>query len=134
MGGRFCSLDQTSVKIMQILSAQLNVDQKKRSSPKIETFFSSKSGEDQKNGLRRSFELYSAGICRIYSCWLAHFRLIMQRSNVDRGTLNLDGGTLTLDGGTCPPYNLSTERNHLSYDFSITIHQNLSSFYETKYF
>ena len=40
MGGRFCSLDQTSVKIMQILSAQLNVDQKKKGlRRKLKRFF-----------------------------------------------------------------------------------------------
>ena len=39
---------------------------------------------------------------------LDFFCLIIQRSNLDGGTLNLDGGTLTLDGGTRPPYNLST--------------------------
>ena len=61
---------------------------------------------------KKKLRLYSAGICRIYSCWLALFRLIIQRSNLDGGTLNLDGGTLTLDGGTRPPYNLSTVSNH----------------------
>ena len=55
---------------------------KKRSSPKIE-----ESGEDQKKkGLHRNLGLYLAGIFRIYSWWLALFRLIIQRSNLDRGT------------------------------------------------
>ena len=58
MGERFCGLDQTHleckwnlVEIMiqvQILSTDSNEDQKKRSSPKIEEFLSSKFGEDQK--------------------------------------------------------------------------------------
>ena len=62
-----------------IPSPKLRAHQKKRSSPEIEVFFSPKVSEE-----------------------LGHFRLIIQRSN-------LDGGTLTLDGGTRPPYNLSTE-------------------------
>ena len=33
---------------------------------------------------------------------------IIQRLNLDGGTLNLEGGTLTLDGGERPPSNLST--------------------------
>ena len=83
--------------------------------------FSSKSGEDLKS-LHRNLGLYSAGICRIYSCWLALDRFIIQRSNLDGGrlnldggTLNFDGGTLTLDGGARPPaspYNLSTSFIH----------------------
>ena len=59
-------------------------------------YFSQKSGEDQKKDLHRNLGLYSAGICRVYPCWLALFGLIIQRSN-------LDGGKLTLDEGTRPP-------------------------------
>ena len=33
---------------------------------------------------------------------------MVERLNLDGGTLNLDWGKLTLDGGTRPPYNLST--------------------------
>ena len=56
-----------------------------------------------KKSLHRILRPYSAGICGIYLCWQALFRLIIQRSNLDGGMLNLDGGTLTLDGGTRPP-------------------------------
>ena len=80
---------------------------------KLKCFFS-KSSEDQKRSLPkiksllRDLGLYSAGIFRIYLCWLDLLRLIMQRSTLDWGTLNLDGGKLTLDGGARPRYNLST--------------------------
>ena len=56
-----------------------------------------------------------AGICWIYSCWLAFDRFIIQRSNLDRwtsksrwGDAKSRWGTLTPDGGTRSPYNLST--------------------------
>ena len=39
---------------------------KKKSSPKIEVFFSPKSGEDQKKGLRRNLGLYSAKIWDLF--------------------------------------------------------------------
>ena len=39
-----------------------------------------------KKGLHCNLGLYSAGICRIYSCWLALLRLVIQRSNLDGGT------------------------------------------------
>ena len=127
MGGRFCSLDQTHskcesglVEIMSFRPRNRVKAKKKGSSPKIE-FLSPKSSEDQKikkKGLHRNLRLNSAGICGIYSCWKALFRLIKQHSNLDGGplsldggTLNLDGGTLTLDGETRPPYNLSTAFN-----------------------
>ena len=59
--------------------------------------------------------LYLAGICRIYSCWLVLFRLIIQCLNFDGETpinlsgvtLNLNGGMLTFDGGRVS-VNLST--------------------------
>ena len=40
----------------------------------------------KKKGLHRNLGLYSAGICRIYSCWLALDRFIIQRSNLDGRT------------------------------------------------
>ena len=46
-------------------------------------FFPPKSGEDQKKGLHGNLGLSSAGICRIYSCWLALDCFIIQRSNLD---------------------------------------------------
>ena len=48
--------------------------------------------------------LYSTGIVGI-------FPLIIQRSNLDGGTLNLVEGMLTLDGGTHLPSNLSSGCN-----------------------
>ena len=95
---------------------------KKRSSPKFEVFFPrnlAKTKKKKKKDLHLKLGLYSAGICRIYSCWLALDRFIIQRSNLDAwtsksrwGTLNLDRRMLTLDGGCVfprPPYNLSTD-------------------------
>ena len=59
----------------------------------------------KKKGFRQKLKWFFAKIR-----WreLGLFRLTIQRSNLDGGTLNLDGETLTLDGGTRPPYNLST--------------------------
>ena len=73
----------------------------------------------QKNeGLHRNLGLYWAGICGIYSYCQALFRLIIQRSNLDGGTIKSlwedtksRWGTLILDGGRVPPrppYNLTT--------------------------
>ena len=74
--------------------------------------------KEKRKRLHRNLGLYSAGICRIYSCCLALDRSIIRRSSLDGwtskfqwGTLNLDGETLTLNGGRIPPrpsYNLST--------------------------
>ena len=75
---------------------------KKRSPPKFEVFLPRNQVKTKKKGLHRSLGLYSAGICTVYSCWLAVFCLINQGSNLDGGTLNLDGEALTLDGGTRP--------------------------------
>ena len=75
--------------------------------------------KDQKKGLHCNLGLYSAGIFRIYSYWLALDRFIIQRSNFDGwtsksrwGEAKSRWGTLTLDWGTRPPYNLSTEYSH----------------------
>ena len=73
-----------------------NTNQKKKSSPKIGVFLSTKLSEDQKKGLHRNLELYSAGICGIYSCWQVLFHLIILRSN-------LDGGPGAYLGGHGPP-------------------------------
>ena len=91
-----------------LLSPNSSEDQKKkkRSSPKIEVF-SSKSGEDPKSeGLHRNSELFSAKIGRIYLCWLALFRLIIQRSN-------FDGEMPNSRWGDASPYNLSTGPNNV---------------------
>ena len=84
--------------------------------------------------------LYSAGICRIYSCGLALFPLIIQRSNLNGGhlnpdevTLNLDGEMPTLDGRTRPqrpPYNLSTDYN--TCHFSMITLTEANTFHHTK--
>ena len=74
---------------------------KKKVFPKIEVFFSRKTGEDQKKYLDRNLGLYSAGVSRIYSCWLTLFRLFIQRSN-------LDGWTSKSWWGDAYPYNSST--------------------------
>ena len=52
---------------------------------KLKCFFL-KSSEEQKKGLHRNLGLYSAGICRIHSCWLALDLFIIQRSNLDEWT------------------------------------------------
>ena len=63
---------------------------KKRSSPKIEVFFPRNQVKTKKiknkKGLHRNLGLYSVGICRIYLCWLATVRIIIQRSNLDGWT------------------------------------------------
>ena len=54
---------------------------------KIEVFFPRNQVKiKQKKGLHRNLGLYSAGIGRIYSCWLALVRFIIQRSNLDGWT------------------------------------------------
>ena len=70
------------------------------------------SGEDQeeKKGLHRNSGLYSAEISRMYLCWVAVFRLIIQCLNLDGGTPNLNGGMLNLDGGT-----LTLNGGHVSH-------------------
>ena len=52
----------------------------------------------------------------VYVGWLFYVGWLIQRLNLDGGTLksrwgtlNLDGGTLTLDRGKRPSYNLSTD-------------------------
>ena len=75
MGGRFCSLHQTSLEIMQFRPRnwmQTKKKRKKRSSPKIEVCFSRNYSEDQKKkSLYRSLGLHSATICWISHCgWL----------------------------------------------------------------
>ena len=64
-----------------IPSPKLNEDQKKVFAENWRIRWRPK-----KKGLYRNMGLYLAGIFRIYSCWLALFRLIIQRSNLDRGT------------------------------------------------
>ena len=124
MGGRFCSLDQTHsecestlVEIMAFRS-QSRVKTKKIKKSlhrKSKSFCPRNQVKTKKKGLHRNLGLNSTGICGIYSCCQALFRLFNQRSNLDGETLNLDGGTLNLDGGTLtfdvgtrPPYNLGT--------------------------
>ena len=84
-----------------ILSPKLNDDQKKSLHRKLKCFLP-KLGEDQKTKKKvfadsrsvsppksifpRNLVLYSAVICRIYSCCLALFRRIIQRSNIDGET------------------------------------------------
>ena len=94
-GGRFCSLDQTHSECESSLV-------------EIMSFRPRNQVKTKKKGLHSNLGLNSAGICGIYTCCEALFRLFNQRSNLDEGTLNLDGGTLNFDGGTRPPYNLST--------------------------
>ena len=57
----------------------------------------------KKKGLRGNLRLYLARIYRIYSCWLALFCLIIQRSN-------LDGWASKPRWGDASPYNLSTDQ------------------------
>ena len=118
MGEGFAALNKlqwklrNSVPAIEVFFTRNQVKTKKRSSPEIKVFFFLKSCEDQKKGLHRNIGPLSAGICRIYSCWLALDCFIIQRSN-------LDGRTLTLNGGgrvpMRPPNNLSTDRNYLYY-------------------
>ena len=84
-------------------SPKLSEDQKKKVFTEIEEFLSAKSSEHQKKkkGLHGNLGLNLAGTCGTYSCCRALFRLLNQRTNLDRGTLNLEVGTR-------PPYNLST--------------------------
>ena len=89
MGGRFCSLDQTHSECESSLV-------------EIMSFRPQNQVKTKKKGLHLNLALNSAGICGIYSCCVALFRLFNQRSNLDEGTLNLDGGTLNFDGGTRP--------------------------------
>ena len=126
MGGRSCSLDQIqrklcdSVRAIEVFfSPKPGEDQKKKTKKqglrrKLKCFYQ-KSSEDQKNrikikGLHRNLALYSAEICRIYSCWLALHRFIIQRSNLGGwtsksrwGDAKSRWGTLTLVGGRVPP-------------------------------
>ena len=93
-----------------ITSPKLHEDQKKGLRQKLTCFFPESRWRPKNKGLHRNLGLYSAGICRIYLCWLALFRLIIQRSNLDGGTpksrwgdAKSRWGTLTLDGGRVPP-------------------------------
>ena len=56
---------------------------KQMSSTKLDVFFSGNKVESKKKGLHRNLGLYLAGICWIYSCWLALDRFIIQRLNFD---------------------------------------------------
>ena len=80
---------------VQILSRDLIEDQKKRkkrSSPTTEGLLSLKSSEDQKKKIFTAIWYYIRPKFGIYTCWQALFRQIIQRWNLDAGTLTLDGG------------------------------------------
>ena len=91
-----------------LLSPKSSEDQKKKKVfAKNRSVFSPKSGEDPKSeGLHRNLVLFSAKIGRIYSCWLALFRLIIQRSKFDVEMPNSRWGDAS-------PYNLSTGLNNV---------------------
>ena len=72
----------------------------------------------KKKGLQRNLGLHSAGICRIYSCWLALFHLIIQRSI-------LDGGRYLAMGGASP-YNFSTDFRTLASLYSLNDFRNVA--------
>ena len=77
--------------------------------------FSSKSGEDPKSeGLHRNWVLFSAKIGRIYSCWLALFRLIIQRSNFDGEMPNSRWGDASHYNLSTGPNNVPAGRHHSS--------------------
>ena len=107
-----------------IPSQQLNDDQKKRSSPKIEVFFPQNQVNTKKKKKKRKkvfTTIWDYLLPEFVGFIRAGWLLIVPSSsakismggplNPDGGTPNLDGGTLTLDGGTPPPYNLSTACN-----------------------
>ena len=86
-GGRFCGN-------YVILSPQLKCffpetrrrpKKKKDLRRKLKCFFPEVNWRPKK-GLHRNLGLYSSGICKIYSCWLALDRFIIQRSNLDGWT------------------------------------------------
>ena len=54
--------------------------------------------------------LYLAGIYRIYPCWLALFRLVIQRLNLDGWESKSQWGDAKRRTGTRPPYKLSTDQ------------------------
>ena len=67
-------------------SPKIGEDQQKKKKKRKKVFAVSWSVSSSKSTFPRNLVLYSARICRIYSCWLALFRLIIQRSNLDGGT------------------------------------------------
>ena len=71
------------------------------SSRKLKCFFPGKQVKTKKKDLHRNLGLYSAGVSRIYLCWLALFRLFIQRSNFDEWMSKSRWGNAS-------PYNLST--------------------------
>ena len=100
MGGRFCSLDQmhSAICMRKYLSGKLW-----NCVPEIKW--------KTKKSLHRKSGLFSAGLCGIYSFWLAFFRLIIQRSNLNGGTPKSRWGDANSRWGTRTPYNLSTDDN-----------------------
>ena len=106
MGGRFCSLDQTHSECETTLVESMSFrprnrvkTKKKGLHRKLKSFCPQNQVKTKKKGLHRNLGLKSPGICGIYLCFQAPFRLFNQRSNLDGGTLILDRGTLNLDGG-----------------------------------
>ena len=118
MGGRFCSLDQTSVEIMQYRSRNWMKTKKKVFAEKWSIFPRNHVKTKKKkiftaiwDYIRPEFVGFiRAGWLLFVSSSSAQIS-IGGRLNLDGGTLNLDGGMPTFDGGRVPPsppYNLST--------------------------
>ena len=99
-----------------LLSPNSSEDQKKKKVfAKNWSVVSSKSGEDPKSeGLHRNLLLFSAKIGRIYSCWQALFRLIIQRSNFDGEMPNSRWGNASTYNLSTGPNNVPAGRHHSS--------------------